>query len=158
MERARDVSRSHRDFRNREAGSRDALDLFFDGGRSHRDFRNREAVYFNGDSVYTDVAAVTATSGIVRRNSGLDVARVDPAAVTATSGIVRRLFCAGRRKSQSGRSHRDFRNREAVFFILVLGAPAPCRSHRDFRNREAVQHELFSGAHVRPQSPRLQES
>ena len=84
--------------------------------------------------------AVTATSGIVRRESHLSVisaawrtrshrdfrnreAEVASAisgdvghrAVTATSGIVRRTTCSPRAKAKSSRSHRDFRNREAEF-------------------------------------------
>ena len=67
--------------------------------RSHRDFRNREAGFAARRVGVDDFRAVTATSGIVRRRNGQ---RRIPwsgwRAVTATSGIVRReilFFCCG---------------------------------------------------------------
>ena len=84
-------SRSHRDFRNREAAIKGQQNQIRLGARSHRDFRNREAEIGNILHELVWIRAVTATSGIVRRH-------VSPQkdyfyhrrAVTATSGIVRR--------------------------------------------------------------------
>jgi len=90
-------------------------------------------------------------------------------AVTATSGIVRRLSALAGTLAASDRSHRDFRNREAVqhrgrslarretavtatsgivrrFGFRLSRSALHHRSHRDFRNREA---ELAAGWRVR---------
>mgnify|MGYP007051650138 CR=1 FL=1 len=82
-------ARSHRDFRNREAVLFPP-ELCGDFSRSHRDFRNREAATWRCFQFCSSKRAVTATSGIVRRDC---------------AGVRVPLF--------RSRSHRDFRNREA---------------------------------------------
>ena len=55
------------------------------------------------------------------------------------------------------RSHRDFKNREAV--VVSNFPPLPVeRSHRDFKNREAVDSLANLQRDDLAQSPRLQES
>ena len=140
-------TRSHRDFRNREAEFSGAQTNVVAtravtatsgivrrrcplahprrcGTRSHRDFRNREADWIRA-AVSDDFArAVTATSGIVRRQ--LEPKKMLPPvsrAVTATSGIVRRrIVCFWVHEPQVTRSHRDFRNREAEKLARSLGS------------------------------------